>query len=320
VSYSQQPDKFTKENSMAQLRNKLEGYLEGGLEPIAGGFIFTEGPVWHPEGYLLFSDMPGDVRRRWSPSQGVTVVRQPANKCNGMAYDEQGRLLVCEHSTSRLIREDGAGNSEVLAGSYQGSELNSPNDVVVAFNGDIFFTDPTYGRTPDFGLAREPELEYRGLYRLSPDGALGLVDVDFAQPNGLCFDPGESVLYVNDTERGVILVYPRLADGSLGPRSVFADGIGDVDFEVGVVDGMKCDAEGNVLVTGPNGIWVFDSSGNHLGVIEVPEVVGNLNWGDAGWTTLYITASTSVYRVETAVPGAVVPNMRRVEMSGGEDV
>jgi len=304
---------------MAQMRNKLEGYLHGGLEQIADGCIFTEGPVWSPEGFLLFSDMPGDIRRRWAPSAGVTVVRQPADKCNGMAYDQLGRLLVCEHSTSRLVREDGAGGVEVLASSYDGLELNSPNDVVVAFDGDIFFTDPSYGRTADFGVEREPQLDFRGLFRLSADGALHLMDTDFTQPNGLCFSPDESILYVNDTERAVILAYPRQPDGSLGSRSVFADGVGDVDFDVGVVDGMKCDVEGNVLVTGPDGIWVFDASGNHGGVIEVPEVAGNLNWGGPDWSTLYITASTSVYRVSTTHSGAPVPNMRRIEMSGGGD-
>jgi len=304
---------------MTQMRNNLAGYLRGEVVKIADGFIFTEGPVWNPDGFLLFSDMPGDVRRRWSPTEGVNAVRSPANKCNGMAYDQLGRLLVCEHSTSRLVRENHAGEVEVMASSYDGSELNSPNDVVVAFNGDIFFTDPTYGRTPVFGLEREPQLEFRGLYRMPPEGGLDLMDTDFAQPNGLCLNPDETILYVNDTERAVIVVYPRLPDGSLGPRSMFAEGIGEIDFEVGVVDGMKCDAEGNVLVTGPNGIWVFDASGNHLGVIEVPEVVGNLNWGGPDWKTLYITASTSVYRVETALSGAPVPNMRRVEMSGGDD-
>jgi gluconolactonase len=304
---------------MAQVRNKLEGYLQGRLEQIADGCIFTEGPVWSTEGFLLFSDMPGDIRRRWAPSVGVTVVRQPADKCNGMAYDQLGRLLVCEHSTSRLVREDGAGGVEVLASSYDGLELNSPNDVVVAFDGDIFFTDPTYGRTADFGVEREPQLDFRGLYRLSADGALDLMDTDFTQPNGLCFSPDESILYVNDTERAVIVAYPRQPDGSLGSRSVFADGVADVEFDVGVVDGMKCDAEGNVLVTGPEGIWVFDPSGKRLGIIEVPEVVGNLNWGGPNWSTLYITASTSVYRVDTAVSGAPVPNMRRIEMSGDGD-
>ena len=300
------------------MRNDLAGYLEGDLERIATGFIFTEGPVWNPEGFLLFSDMPGDIRRRWSPADGVTVVRDPANKCNGMAYDGFGRLLVCEHSTSLLVRESDGGEIELLASTYDGKELNSPNDVIVATGGDIFFSDPTYGRTRDFGLERDPDLDFRGVYRLS-GGDLALVDTDFTQPNGLCLSPDETVLYVNDTERALIVAYPRSADGGLGHRSTFADRVGDVDFEVGVVDGMKCDAEGNVLVTGPNGIWVFDPTGGHLGTIEVPEVAGNLNWGGPRWTTLFITASTSVYRIETAVAGAPVPNMKRIEMTGGDN-
>ena len=303
---------------MARVRNDLASYVAGSLEKIADGFIFTEGPVWHPDGFLLFSDMPGDVRRRWAPSEGVTVLREPANKCNGMAFDQQGRLLVCEHSTSRLVREEPDGSFEVLADSFEGSELNSPNDVVVAFDGDIFFTDPTYGRTPDFGLEREPQLDFRGVYRLSP-GGLNLIDTDFTQPNGLCFSPDESTLYVNDTERGIIVSYPRSVDGTIGSRSVFADEIGDIDFGVGVVDGMKCDSEGNVLVTGPNGIWVFEASGDLMGVIAVPEVAGNINWGGPDWSTLYITASTSVYRVDTTVSGAPVPNMRRTGVNGVVD-
>jgi gluconolactonase len=301
------------------MRNDLSSYVNGPLDRIASGFFFAEGPVWNPAGFLLFSDMPGDVRRRWSPLEGVTVVKQPANKCNGMAYDDRGRLLVCEHSTSRLVRERDSGNPEVLAQHFQGSELNSPNDVVVTFEGDIFFTDPTYGRTPDFGLERSPVLDFRGLYRLTSAGDLTLIDTEFIQPNGLCFSPDESILYVNDTERAMVVAYPRQPDGSLGPRSVFADGIGEVQFDIGVVDGMKCDAEGNVLVTGPDGIWVFDPAGNQLGIIEVPEVAGNLNWGGSGWTTLYIAASTSIYRIEATVSGAPVPNMRRLENGGGED-
>jgi gluconolactonase len=299
------------------MRNDLGGYLLGELEQIATGFIFTEGPVWNPGGFLLFSDMPGDIRRRWSPTEGVTVTRDPANKCNGMAYDAMGRLLVCEHSTSVLVRES-EGEVEVLASTYEGRDLNSPNDVIVASDDDIFFSDPTYGRTRDFGLEREPDLDFRGVYRLSA-GRLTLIDTDFAQPNGLCLSPDETVLYVNDTERGVIVAYPRSADGSVGSRMTFADGVGEIDFEVGVVDGMKCDSEGNVLVTGPHGIWVFDPDGTHLGTIDVPEVAGNLNWGGPDWTTLYITASTSVYRVETAVAGAPVPNMNRIETPGGND-
>ena len=310
--YRVRRDSFAKGNSMAQVRNKLDGYLTSVIERIADGFMFTEGPVWHPDGFLLFSDMPGDKRRKWAPGTGVEVVRDPANKCNGMAYDSYGNLLVCEHSTSNLMRESSDGGSiEVVASHYEGAQLNSPNDVIVAFSGDIYFSDPTYGRTPGFGVERDPELDFRGVYRIAPEGALQLVDSDFDQPNGLCLSPDESTLYVNDTERALIVSYPRLGDGSIGARSVFVDGIGTVDYELGVVDGMKCDAEGNVLVTGPDGIWVFDSAGEHLGVIEVPEVVGNLNWGGPNWDTLYITASTSVYEVGCAVAGATVPNMRR---------
>jgi gluconolactonase len=300
------------------MRNDLAGYLEGDLERIATGFIFTEGPVWNPEGFLLFSDMPGDIRRRWSATEGVTVIRDPANKCNGMAYDARGRLLVCEHSTSLLVRESDGGDVDVLASTYDGMELNSPNDVIVASDDVIFFSDPTYGRTRDFGLEREPQLDHRGVYQLS-DGMLTLIDDDFTQPNGLCLSPDETVLYVNDTERAIIVAYPRSVDGSFGPRSTFADNVGEVDFDVGVVDGMKCDAEGNVLVTGPYGIWVFDPAGTHLGTIEVPEIVGNLNWGGPNWSTLYITASTSVYRVGTSVAGAPVPNMNRVVSTGGDN-
>lgn len=297
---------------MAQVRNRLDGYLASEVEQIATGFIFTEGPVWHPDGFLLFSDMPGDKRRRWSPSDGVAVVRDPANKCNGMAYDADGTLLVCEHATSSLVRESvGAGGVEVIASHYEGSELNSPNDVIVSSRGDIYFSDPTYGRTPGFGIEREPELDFRGVYLVRADGVLELVDSEFAQPNGLCLSPDESTLYVNDTERGHIVSYPRSDDGTLGSRSVFADGIGEIDYDIGVVDGMKCDADGNVLVTGPDGIWVFDRGGSHLGVIAVPEVAGNLNWGGPNWDDIYITASTSVYKVKWAVGGAPVPNMRR---------
>lgn len=296
---------------MAQVRNHLDGYLTSETEQVAAGFIFTEGPVWDPNGFLLFSDMPGDKRRKWTPKIGVEVVREPANKCNGMAYDSNGDLLVCEHSTSSLIKESAGGPPEVIASHYEGAELNSPNDVIVASNGDIYFSDPTYGRTPGFGVEREPELGFRGLYRVTPDGSLELLDSDFAQPNGLCLSPDESTLYVNDTERAVIVTYPRLEDGSLGARAVFADAIGKVDYDEGVVDGMKCDADGNVLVTGPNGIWVFDAAGARLGVIEVPEPVGNLNWGESSWDTLFITASTSIYKISCAVAGATVPNMRR---------
>lgn len=283
------------------------------VEQLASGFIFTEGPIWDPKaGRLYFSDMPGDVRRSWDPDLGITEVRRPANKCNGMAFDAQGRLLVCEHSTSRLVREDPDGSTVVLASHYQGKELNSPNDVIVTLGGTIYFSDPSYGRMPGFGVERESELDFQGLYRIRTGAQeLELVDDQFDQPNGLCMSPDESVLYVNDTARAHIKAYPVRGDGSLGPSRILIEGIGDGVSENGVVDGMKCDATGNVFVTGPGGIWIVGPAGEHIGTIHTPESVGNLNWGGPGWATLYLAASTGLYRIETKTSAAPVPNTQR---------
>ncbi|HZA86401.1 MAG TPA: SMP-30/gluconolactonase/LRE family protein [Acidimicrobiales bacterium] len=285
------------------------------LERLGTGFTFTEGPLWHPDGYLLFSDMPGDVRRRWDEESGVTEVANPSNKGNGMTWDLDGRLLVCEHVTSSLVRmnPDGTGSGrEALATHYDGRELNSPNDVIVKSDGSIYFTDPTYGRMPGFGLEREQELDFQGVYRLPAGGGeLELVVDDFAQPNGLCFTADESLLYINDTDRAHIRVFEVGSDGSLSGGDVLADGIGTGELESGeLVDGMKLDEPGNIWVTGPKGVWVFSPDGEHLGVLEVPENVGNLNWGGPDWNWLFIPASTSVYRVQTKVSGNRLPYMR----------
>jgi gluconolactonase len=285
------------------------------VERIGTGFTFTEGPLWHPDGYLLFSDMPGDVRRRWDEESGVTEVANPSNKGNGMTWDLDGRLLVCEHVTSSLVRmdPDGTGSGrEALATHYDGRELNSPNDVIVKSDGSIYFTDPTYGRMPGFGLEREQELDFQGVYRLPAGGGeLELVVDDFAQPNGLCFTADESLLYVNDTDRAHIRVFEVGSDGSLSGGDVLADGIGTGELESGeLVDGMKLDERGNIWVTGPKGVWVFSPEGEHLGVLEVPENVGNINWGGPDWNWLFIPASTSMYRVQTKVSGNGLPYMR----------
>lgn len=272
---------------------------------IATGFEFTEGPIWMPDGSLHFSDMPGDKRRRWHPAEGVRVLRSPSNKCNGMTRDAAGGLVVCEHSTSRVVREFPDGRVEVVASHWRGEELNSPNDVIVASDGAVLFTDPTYGRMPGFGVEREPELAIRGVYRV-PDGhaELQLLCDDFDQPNGLCLSPDESLLYVNDTARAHIRVFDIGDDGQLKNGRVFAEQISaEPDCSDGLVDGMKVDQFGNVYVTGPGGIWVLSPAGDYLGTIEIPEVVANMNWGDSDWKTLYVTASTSVYRIRMAVAG-----------------
>jgi gluconolactonase len=285
------------------------------VEQLGTGFTFTEGPIWNQSGnFLLFSDMPGDTRRRWDEQNGVTEVAKPSNKGNGMTIDAEGRLIVCEHVTSSLVRmdPDGTGRGrEVLATHYDGKELNSPNDVIVHSSGAIYFSDPTYGRMPVFGVEREQDLDFQGVYRIPPDGGdLQLLVDDFVQPNGLCFSPGESLLYVNDTDRAHIRVFDVADDGMISNGRVLAEGIGTGDLESGeLVDGMKCDERGNIWVTGPKGVWVFSPEGEHLGIVEIPESVGNLHWGGPDWSWLFVPATTSVYRVRTKTHGRREPFM-----------
>jgi gluconolactonase len=299
---------------------KADAFLElvdedAALERLGTGFTFTEGPIWNPDGFLLFSDMPGDVRRRWDEQGGVQEVANPSNKGNGMTIDNDGRLVVCEHVTSSVVRMDPdgkGGGREVLASHYKGRELNSPNDVVVKSDGAVYFTDPTYGRMPGFGIEREQDLDFQGVYRIAPQGGDPqlLID-DFDQPNGLCFSTDESLLYINDTTRAHIRVFDVQSDGTIADGRVLADGIGSGDLAVGdLVDGMKLDERGNVWVTGPGGVCVFDPEGRHIGTVEVPENVGNLNWGGPQWDQLFIPATTSVYRIQCRVSGNRLPYMR----------
>jgi gluconolactonase len=296
------------------------------LERVATGFTFTEGPVWHPlENHLLFSDMPADVRRRFGPD-GVTEVRRPSNKCNGMTYDAALNLIVCEHATSSLVRERPDGGREVLASHFEGKELNSPNDVCVRADGSIYFSDPWYGRMPGYGVERPRELGWQGVFRLAAGGGAPQLLVDrheFEMPNGLCFSPDESRLYINDTSRALVRCYDVAPDGSLANARVFAEGIRS-QTEPGGPDGMKCDARGNIWVTAPGGVWVLDARGNLLGRLKVPEVVGNLTWGGEDFRTLFLTASTSLYAIRTRVGPHLEPYMKaaarqRSGTRGGRD-
>ena len=186
------------------------------VDQVCTGFQFTEGPIWHPrEQCLYFSDIPADTRRRWSAADGASDVRHPNDKGNGMTLDADLNLYICEHVTSALIRETPSGERQVLASHYNGKELNSPNDVVVKSDGSVYFSDPWYGRMPVFGLERERELGFQAIFRIAPDGAIHCEVDDFDQPNGLCFSPDESILYINDTTRAHIRVFDVGADGSL---------------------------------------------------------------------------------------------------------
>ena len=278
------------------------------VKQLGTGFTFTEGPIWNPkEQFLLFSDMPGDTRRRWDEANDVQEVLSPSNKGNGMTLDADGRLIVCEHSTSSLVRMDPDGkntNREVLASHYEGKELNSPNDVVVRSDGSIWFSDPWYGRMPVFGVERERELGWQGVFRIPAGGGnpeLVVEQDEYEQPNGLCFSPDESLLYINDTPKAWVKVYDVGADNTLSNGRLFFEGVGSGVIEEGIPDGMKCDEQGNIWVTGPGGVWVISADGEHLGVIKIPENVGNLTWGGSDWHTLFIPSSTSLYAVETKV-------------------
>lgn len=273
------------------------------LVQLTSGLKFGEGPAWSPrEPALLFSDIAGDAIYRWSRADGVTTFRSPSSMANGLAFDREGDLIICEHSTSRLTRLSTDGTVTVLASHYHGHELNSPNDVVASRGGSLWFTDPRGGRQEFVGIPRPSELDFCGLFRLSAEGELELMVADFELPNGLCFTPDERCIYANDTTRGHIRRL-RLADGAIVEDVVFAEMPGSGFPQPGVPDGMKCLADGRLLATGPHGIWVFGHEGTLLETIETPDTSTNLAFGDDDLRTLFITTLNGLYCVRLATPG-----------------
>ncbi|MEK7396732.1 MAG: SMP-30/gluconolactonase/LRE family protein [Candidatus Poribacteria bacterium] len=276
------------------------------LEKIATGFMFTEGPVWDAsQGCLFFSDIPANKIRKWTKAKGAELIREPSGKSNGLTIDKQGRLIACEHANRRVSRTEKDGIIVTIADKYNGKKLNSPNDVIVKSDGSIYFTDPPYGLTAEFGKLGEQEQPFQGVYRLSADGkTLTLLIDDFDKPNGLAFSPDESLLYIDDTARVHIRVFDVQPDGTITNGRIFADLDSDAE---GSVDGMKIDSEGNAYVTGPGGVSILDPAGKKLGIIEMPEVSANVAWGEDDWKTLFITASSSVYKIKLNIPGIKVP-------------
>jgi gluconolactonase len=284
------------------------------VERVATGFWFTEGPLWLGD-RLLFSDIANSriVQLRDRPEgPEIRTFRVPSQLSNGLTLDPDGRLLACEGATRRLTRTGLDGRITVVADRFDGLRLNSPNDAIVASNGAIFFSDPFWanGFGNPFGpnvRADEQELSFNGVFRVGPDGALSVVAGDFERPNGLALSPDERVLYVDDTRRHHIRAFDVRDDGSLANGRIHAD---IRSSEPGVPDGMKIDREGNIYCTGAGGVWVVSPSGDILGRIIPPEVPANVAWGGADWSTLYITARTSVYRIQVNVPGIPVPAFR----------
>ena len=284
------------------------------LEQIATGFDFTEGPIWHPaKQALIFSDIMGNSIYRWDEKNGVSQLRRNSHLANGNAFDAQSIVITCEHGTSRLTRWDPETldpltneGIEVLATHFNGCELNSPNDVVIKRDGAIYFTDPGSGRSAVHGIPRERELDFCGVYRFDPNsidpasGDLALLTDEITWPNGLCFSHDESQLYINDSRSFNIRRYDVTADGTLANGIIWAETTGSGP---GVPDGMKIDSLGNIWCSAQGGIHIFDPSATYLGVIQMDEQPANLVFGDDDLKSLYITATTSVYRLRVEVAG-----------------
>lgn len=263
------------------------------VELVDAGFEFTEGPVWY-HGGLLFSDVSANTVYRWSPGGETTAFINPSGHANGLAVDTSGHLLLAQHEGS--VARWTEGTITTLVQSYGGKRLNSPNDLVVASDGTIYFTDPPYGVDQD---ARE--LSFSGVYRLSASGDLTLLTKALSRPNGIGLSPNDSTLYVNDSGRTLVWAYDITEDGQIKNRHRFA-APRDQGAE-GTTDGLAVDANGNVYTTGPGGIWVYGPNGTQRARIAVPKSPTNLAFGGTDRTTLYITARPHVYRVSVNVPG-----------------
>ena len=296
------------------------------IEKVAGGFTFTEGPVWVREGgYLLFSDPNNNVIYRWSQDDGVSIYRthsgytgmdigeygQPGS--NGLTLDPSGRVTINEHGNRRVTRLEKNGQLTVLADRYEGKRLNSPNDLVYRSDGALYFTDPPFGLPKFFDDPRK-ELPFSGVFALI-DGQLKLVSKDLSGPNGLAFSPDEKYLYVDDwdAKRKVIMRYEVSPDGTLSNGEVFFD-LTNIPGE-DAWDGLKVDTQGNVYAAGPGGLWIFSPKGQHLGTIIGPEDVHNIAWGEEDGRTLYLCAKTGLYRIRLNIAGTPTPEIQNASSS-----
>lgn len=284
-------------------------------ERLATGFVFTEGPLWHPEGYWLFVDVRANRIYRLRPGGEPEVIRENSGSSNGMTFDLQGRRLICEGDNRQVTRLESDGTYTPIAQRLDGKRINRPNDIVARSDGSIYFTDPAGRLTPE-----ERELDYSGVHRIAPDGTLSNATADTEYPNGLAFSPDERILYVAITrrddgciaekERGEVCAHQFIrafdvaADGTLSNNRIFAEMFSAAD---GVPDGMKVDVEGRVYCTGSEGCWVFDAAGHHLGIIRLPEIPANCAWGGPDHRTMLFTARTSVYSMRMKTPGTRIP-------------
>ena len=288
------------------------------IEDLAGGLIFTEGPLWvtgwEENPFLLFSDVPGNAIYRWNPAGNVTEFKKPVFSgdyeegrfigSNGLTLDKEGVLYVCEHGNRRISRVTRTGEWTPFVERYQNKRFNSPNDAVFKSDGWLYFTDPPYGL---MGQDEDPakELAFNGVFRVSPDGRQVEKLAEQSRPNGLAFSPDEKTLYVanSDPERKVWMAYPVADDGTLGSGRVFYDVTSE--SAEGLPDGLKVDKEGRLFASGPGGVWIFSAAGRHLGTIQPAEAPANVAWGGSDGSTLYMTARSGLYRIKLNTSGAI---------------
>jgi len=261
------------------------------VDKVGAGYQFTEGPVWSHDGYLLFSDVPASKIMKFVPAQGFSVFRSPSNGANGNTFDVKGRLYSCEGELRRVVRTGKDGAVEVLADKFEGKRLNQPNDIVVRRDGHVWFTDPAFGSGE-----KTRELDFYGVYHITPKGELEVTARPKGRPNGLAFSPDGRILYVDNSDERNVRAYDVDKGGKASNERVVVSGI------EGVPDGMKVDEKGNLYVAA-KGIAVYSPEGKHLVTIPVPEVPANCAFGDADLKSLYVTARTSLYRVRLDVKG-----------------
>lgn len=286
------------------------------IEQLAEGFVWTEGPVWINKdgGYLLFSDIPNNRIVKWQEGKGTSDFMKPAGYTgkkprggepgtNGLLLDAKGRLVMCEHGDRRVTRFEN-GKKTVLAHKYKGKRLNSPNDAVFKSNGDLYFTDPPYGLEKNWDDPAR-ELDFCGVYRVTPKGKLTLLTKEISRPNGIAFSPDEKTLYVacSDPKRATWTAFPVKKDGTLGKGKVFYDATPLAGKKPGLPDGMAVDKDGNIFATGPGGVWVFTPEGKHLGTINTGEKTANCAFGGKDGSVLYMTADDYLCRIQTSTKG-----------------
>ncbi len=281
--------------AIASLSQPLPAQEEAGvgIERVATGFRFTEGPVWSREGFLLFTDIPNNQIMKYAPGEKPTVFREDSNGAQGNAFDAQGRLYTCESHTRRVVRTDKKGAIEVLAEKWEGKRLNAPNDIAVRRDGHAYFTDPAFGAQAD-----TRELDFYGVFHLPPKGELRVIAKPQGRPNGIVLSPNGHLLYVANSDEHNVRAYDVDHNGDTSNERVVISGVD------GVPDGMRVDEQGNLYVAA-NRVWIYDAQGKLIGNLNIPEKPSNCAFGDSDLRTLYITARSSLYRARREVKGAL---------------